>query len=138
VSSQYGREGGGGHSPLRAPMPGRGISTCCGWCAKCTHEAVRMTPRSDQGHGFMNGTDWGKEMQLKLGRPAVRAPALGAINICTRARARARRLHSPACCYLRSDDRAPRAATAAASCHEPRCCLRRGAGRTSIDRKIER
>jgi len=24
-----------------------------------------------QGHGFMNGTDWGKEMQVKLGRPSV-------------------------------------------------------------------
>jgi hypothetical protein len=26
---------------------------------------------SVQGHGFMNGTDWGKEMQTKLGRPSV-------------------------------------------------------------------
>mmetsp|Transcript_11227 Transcript_11227/g.38291 ORF Transcript_11227/g.38291 Transcript_11227/m.38291 type:complete len:101 (-) Transcript_11227:7279-7581(-) len=24
-----------------------------------------------QGHGFMNGTAWGKEMQKKLGRPEV-------------------------------------------------------------------
>jgi hypothetical protein len=24
-----------------------------------------------QGHGFMNGTEWGREMQKKLGRPEV-------------------------------------------------------------------
>eukprot|EP00277_Geminigera_cryophila_P013828 CAMPEP_0179436094 /NCGR_PEP_ID=MMETSP0799-20121207/20110_1 /TAXON_ID=46947 /ORGANISM="Geminigera cryophila, Strain CCMP2564" /LENGTH=235 /DNA_ID=CAMNT_0021215933 /DNA_START=42 /DNA_END=749 /DNA_ORIENTATION=+ len=31
-----------------------------------------------QGHGFMNGTDWGKEMQKKLGRPEVQTAEIDA------------------------------------------------------------
>lgn len=36
--------------------------------SECPLEFFRY---AGQGHGFMNDTDWGQAMQIKLGRPAV-------------------------------------------------------------------
>jgi len=39
----------------------------------CIYEFFRYP---DQGHGFMNGTEWGKEMNLKLARPPIDEAAI--------------------------------------------------------------